>query len=389
MISLKIKMAAFKNAGEDVFAEGREKLEKIFPKEKLEYVEKDPDVLFFLSGGSERSALAAIEEGGFYALLTWEEGNSNASALETKAAMRKLNADSILLDIRGEKTVQILEQLLLVKNALGELNGSCLGLIGEVSEWLVASDVKAETFRSRLGVDLKKIAWDSLGDFSDMTAPQSFKDFYTQGDLEEIGKAGQVYSLLKNCVEKHQLDALSVECFSLVTSRAVSGCLALAELNKEGIPAACEGDTASAAGMMIANVLTGIVPWIANVARIGYEETLLAHCTISPTLITDFDIPTHYETNVGTAIRGKFKGEQITVFRIDEDISKIFITLGTIVDRPNYASACRTQIEVKFPNSAVDCLKEHPLGNHHLVLPGDHREILELAGRVLKLEQVS
>ncbi len=389
MTPLRVKMAAFKNASEKVFAEGQKRLEKLIEPSKLIFIDNDPDVLFFLSGGSERSALATIGEDRFYTLITTEEGNSNASAMEVKAALTKRNIDSVLLDLCSDQTGPFLENLYRVQNALKSLQGKSLGLIGEVSEWLVASDIKPEVLDARLGIKLQQIPWASLPDFNELTAPESFLRTYNRGDTQEVEKAGQVFALLKKCAGDNGLDALSVECFSLVTTKAVSGCLALAELNREKLPAACEGDIASAAGMMLSLALTDQVPWMANVARLGYEKTLMAHCTISPDLITDFDIPTHYETGLGTAIRGHFKGDEITVFRIDEDVSKIFIAEGTIIERPNHADACRTQVEVKFENADVDNLRDRPLGNHHLVLPGKHKEVIKLAGRLLKMEIIS
>ncbi len=389
MIRLKFKLLAHKDAGEEVFAQGRELAFGLIDSTKIEFDDSDPDVLFFLTGGSENSAVTGIENDKYYVLVATSAGNSNASAMEVKAALRKMEISSILLDGEEKETASYLDNLYQVKNALSSINNQRLGLIGEVSEWLVASEIKPEILQSKLGIKLRKVSWESLPDFKNLAAPEDFNVTFASENPQDVEKAGQVYSLLKQTKNQENFDALTVECFSLVKTKSVSGCLALAKFNQEGIPTACEGDIVSAVGMMLAKALTGQIPWMANVAKIGYEKTLLAHCTISPDLLSDYKITTHYETGIGTAIQGNFQTDKITVFRLDDTVSRIFITEGTIINRPRYASACRTQVEVKFPESSVKCLREDPLGNHHLVLPGDHREILLLASRILNLELVA
>lgn len=389
MKPLKVKLLAHKGADESVFSKGQEKFKKVAGEIDIEFVDTDPDVLYFLTGGSERSAIGSMEKGGFYLMIANSESNSNASAMEVKAALRKMEVGAVLLDEEEEATLQTLIRFSKAKSALAQLDGQSLGLIGEVSEWLVASDIKPEILKSSFGINLKKISWESLPDFKDMMSPIEFREMFAMGNAQEVEKAGQVYSLIKSSIEKQKFDAVTVECFSLVQNKSVSGCLALAMLNYEGIPAACEGDIASAAGMMLSKALTGQIPWMANVSKIGYEKTLLAHCTIAPNLVSDFTIDTHFETGVGTAIQGKFIEDEITAFRFDESVSRLFVAKGKVKNRPQYSNACRTQVEVVFPKSSVDCLRDNPLGNHHLILPGDHLEELNLIGRLLNLELVN
>ncbi len=388
MIPLKIKLLAHKGAEEELFNQGRDLVKTMIDADKIDFDDSDPDVLFFLTGGSERSALTGIEKGKYYVLVATSAGNSNASAMEVKAALRRMDIASVLLDGEETETRLYLNRLHRVKNALASISHQQLGLIGEVSEWLVASEIKPEVLDSTLGIRLKRVGWESLPDFKSLTAPEDFLSTFSRGNPQDVEKAGQVFTLLQQTLEKEKFDALTVECFSLVKNKAVSGCLALAKLNQEGIPTACEGDIVSAAGMILAKALTGSIPWMANVAKIGYEQCLLAHCTISPDLVSDFEIKTHYETGIGTAIQGTYLSDKVTVFRLDETVSRIFISEGSIVDRPKHTSACRTQIEVKFPKEAVDSLRDDPLGNHHLILPGDHKNVLMLAARLLNLDPV-
>jgi L-fucose isomerase-like protein len=159
----------------------------------------------------------------------------------------------------------------------------------------------------------------------------------------------------------------------------VTACLPLARFNNEGIPAGCEGDITAIAGMMLCKELTGISPWIANINKASDEVCMFSHCTIAPGLVTDFSVKTHFETGKGTAIQGNFKGDLITIFRFDNKLSKAFIATTNITGRPKSATACRTENEVKL-------LRQSPLGNHHLIFPGDCKRLLHLACLLLGIE---
>lgn len=66
-----------------------------------------------------------------------------------------------------------------------------------------------------------------------------------------------MYGALKRLIKKYDLNAVTVRCFDLLKAVHTTGCLALAILNAEGIPAACEGDQKSLISMVILNALTG------------------------------------------------------------------------------------------------------------------------------------
>lgn len=147
----------------------------------------------------------------------------------------------------------------------------------------------------------------------------------------------------------------------------------------------CEGDLVSIAGMMLLKEITAHIPWMANLAGIKGNSALLAHCTAPTDLLADFSIQTHFETDKGTAIQGYFEEDRVTLFRFDNKLSRAFLTTGSITDRPTFPFACRTQILVELPAQAMKSLKENPLGNHHLVLPGDASGLLGLALKALNI----
>ncbi|WP_321322539.1 hypothetical protein [Labilibaculum sp.] len=389
MIQLRVKILAFKEADAKYLDLGKKRLLNMLPEfaDHFQFVDGDANILFVLSGGSEYAATQLVEKGKFYLILSNELDNSNAAALEIKAWMNREGIGSVLLS-NPEEMKAYMSSYLKVVSAIEALKGKQLGLIGNVSDWLIASGVERNVLMSKLGINLKQIDWKSLCSFEDAETNADFLGEFEYNNEEEKVNASKIYNILNDCIKKEKLDAITVECFPLVRQKSVTACLALSLLNDQQIPAGCEGDLASIVGMMFAKEISGSIPWMANVAKISEESTLFAHCTIGTNLLSDYKVTTHFETGLGTAIQGMYRYNDITVFRFNSELNKAFITTGEVLDRPRYATACRTQIEVKLSLSAITKLKKNPLGNHHLILQGNQLEKLQLACGLLGIELV-
>ena len=73
---------------------------------------------------------------------------------------------------------------------------------------------------------------------------------------------------------------------------------------------------------------------------------------------------------------------------IDEDELVSFLSYGKIVERPENNNACRTQIKIEIPENDIDKLKNNPLGNHHLIIPGNHTELIKYFLKLVNIELV-
>lgn len=378
MTKLKIKLLIFNGAPafEKESAPGR--IEKLMPAGSYEIVEdEDPDVLFFLTGGSERNAIESVGRDGFYLLIGSDKGNAYASATEVKSYLDENETGSFLMGEEETATPGFLANFLKVKFAVEALKGKRIGLIGEISGWLVNSAVSAKSLMSKFGIELVNIKWDDINHYSQFAPAEGFEALFKERGIDNLECSARVNQMLKETISAHSLDAITVECFPMVQNEGVTACLSLARFNNDGFPAGCEGDLTAVLGMMVCKELTGIVPWIANINRVSDDGCLFSHCTIAPGLLTDFSVTTHYETGKGSAVAGRFKSDTVTVFRFDKWLSKAFIAVGDVIDRPSYATACRTQIEVKMSKEDMQRLKNNPLGNHHLIFPGDCSQLLE------------
>ena len=90
-------------------------------------------------------------------------------------------------------------------------------------------------------LDLRTLALSCSGKQIVMISIPNCNNFFADRCAEEIEKALNVYGGCQRLIEKYKLDAITVRCFELINYVPTTGCLALAILNTEGIPAACEG----------------------------------------------------------------------------------------------------------------------------------------------------
>jgi L-fucose isomerase-like protein len=366
-----------------------QRVEKLIDPGNYLLTENDPDVLFFFTGGTESIVKGLVSKGRFYLLIGSQHDNSYASATEVKAYLDEENIPSLLLDEDEAVTTTILNNFLVAKNALKRLKGKKLGLIGQISSWLISSKILPKVLKEKLGIDFCEIPWDELPHFAGFRTNAAFLSMFKGNANKDLFKTGQIAELLLHTIESKRLDAITVECFPMVKKEHVTACLPLAMLNNMTIPAGCEGDLTAIAGMMLCKELTGAIPWMANINKVTNKVCMFSHCTIDPGLVSRFSITSHFETGIGTALQGEFKENFVTIFRFDRNLKKAFIASAPVIGKPKYDTACRTQLEVKLQEKDVKLLQTYPLGNHHLIFPGDCKNLLELSCELLCIQKVN
>lgn len=387
MEKLRVKLLAFPAAELSLYDKAKKRHLALFDQEKVEFVNDKPDILMFLTGGSEKVAISSVQEFTFYLILANRENNSWAAATEVKAWMNQHNISSVLVDCEDPKANEIISEFHIVKNAIHRLHGQRLGMVGTPSDWLVASVINPFILQSRLGIEQVDIPWsDILLEEVNQVAPDFTSLFQSETSGNELFESGKIYEGLASLIPFYRLNALSVECFSLVNSSGHTACLALSKLNLDGIPSGCEGDTCSAVGLMIVSEVCGVIPWMANTVHVKENSAFFAHCTAPTNLLSKFKLDTHYETEKGLAINGDIAGDEVTIFRIDNTLNRIFVSKGNITNRTKVKTACRTQVEVRITESASCYFLEKPFGNHHLIIPGDWLERLRWAALLLRME---
>ena len=374
-----------------VSAVTREFLESIGVEHELkgsDYSDYGTDTLSLIyvrTGGTEGifkrllPELQAKSKQPFY-LLTSGKSNSLAASMEILSYLRQH-------DIRGEiihgsttyiaQRIQLLE---MIGRARKKLQGARLGIIGEPSDWLISSHADKKTVLEHLGIELVDIPMqkllDTIGKKSD-EAVQAASDI--EGIQQAIPGALGIYEALKAMVDAYQLQGFTLRCFDLLTAVKNTGCLALAKLNSEGYVAGCEGDVPAMLSMMIVRALLGVSGFQANPSNINPEtgEMLFAHCTIPFDMVEEYELDTHFESGIGVGIRGFMKEGAVTIFKLSGDLSRYFVAEGTLVRNQAKPDLCRTQQVIELSDkSQTAYFMKNPIGNHHIIMPGYQRDLI-------------
>mgnify|MGYP006935332612 CR=1 FL=1 len=345
-------------------------------------------ILFIASGGSEQIAVELTRDKNNIILLCHRETNSYAATIEIAAYLRSKSIVVSIIDVLAPGAFEEFVEVQKTHKAIDLLSGQKAAIIGEVSNWLIISDIDNTIVKDKLGIDILRLPWNQLDDYKTKESSSEFISYFLDFDETKLAETSKVYKLLEDVVNQYSLSAISVECFSMVRRDQVTACLPLAVLNTNNVVAACEGDVCSMIGSMIIRALGELVPWQANVAEIKEETILFAHCTAPLNCVSSFNITTHYESNCGTAIQGKFIKRNVGVFRINNKLDKYMLLEGEIVDTPSHSFACRTQAEFRTTKAQTSLLKNNSLGNHHLIFPAEFISILKRLMSQLQIDRV-
>ncbi len=355
----------------------------------------DQIAFFIITGGTEQITLEAagrlldIDSGDPLILITHPGNNSLPAALELLARWRQDGRRGRIIHFKSADDTEAaddLQKIMTGWEVRRELLKTRIGLVGQPSDWLVASSPEPKTITNSWGPEIIPIAMTAItglltkGENSEAReiAAQFIGPATAVGEPDEaaVQAAVKVYLALKKIIEREKLAALSVRCFDLVTEKSTTGCLALAQLNDERIVAGCEGDLNSTIAMLWVKLLLGQDAWMANPATIdaGTNSLKLAHCTVGRNLVRGYKLRSHFESGLGVGIQGKLPPGPVTLARIGgRNLDKIWIAEGEITANGNSEELCRTQVDVKLNHQFfVTDLLEQPLGNHLVLTRGHH-----------------
>ena len=352
-----------------------------------------PHVVVVATGGTERAVLDLVRRR--HADVPWEPvvllahplHNSLPASIESLARLRIEGIRGRIVQATDRAAdAAALADAIADLHALFAMRGSRLGLVGEPSEWLVASVPDRERLRERWGIALVDVdIGDTIGRTRGLDAAEAQPvavRFTTKGaPTEETVAAAALHPALVATIEETGVDAVAVRCFDFITELSTSGCVALAELNDTGVVAGCEGDVASTVAMMFVRALVDQPSWIANPALIdtATNSLLLAHCTVAPSMVDDMELHTHFESGLGIGLRGTFAPGPVTLLRLGgPSLERHWFAEAEIVATGASPDLCRTQVTLHVDDERpVGRLLDDPLGNHLVMVHGHHGDRLE------------
>lgn len=344
------------------------------------------DLIYVRTGGAEgifKSLLPEMLARGIerYYLLTSGKSNSLAASLEILSYLRQQGLKGEVLHGSGEYLRERIQLLETVAEARIKLKDTRIGVVGQPSDWLISSHADAMKVMDKLGARLLEIPMEEL--LQEIPKAQQYNAPAEENMAAAVRKAypgaTRIYNALKVLVERYRLGALTLRCFDLLTAVGNTGCLALASFNADGIPAACEGDVPALLSMMIAQALTGCTGFQANPAQIDVEtgRILFAHCTVPFNMVTNWQYDTHFESGIGVGIHGNLPEGPVTVFKVSGKLDRYFVAEGELLYNQYEDNLCRTQVMLQLSPEDAKYFLTRPIGNHHIILPGHHKALLE------------
>ena len=236
-----------------------------------------------------------------------------------------------------------------------DAQGLRLGVVGEPSDWLIASKVDDAYILEQTGIQLVHVPIDEVTSLGEVDSGMKGTE--------------QIYERLKEIVARYELNGLTLRCFDLLTTVKNTGCIALSHLNDEGIPASCEGDIPLLLTMILAKQKYGRIGFQVNPARIGDDGRMLfAHCTIPLKMTTSHVYDTHFESGIGVGIHGELPLGKYRLMKLSADLKQLVDEPVELVANQYEQNLCRTQVWLQASTKVARQLLTHPLANHHLLI---------------------
>ncbi|WP_175058942.1 hypothetical protein [Thermococcus sp. 2319x1] len=339
---------------------------------EVDFKDVDVIVLYPLTGGTEN----ALKEFAYYRkpviLFGDPFNNSIAAAIELREYFRDRLIPATLV-----KSFDELKAAILGYDDMGEILSKFLnlrlGLIGRTSIWLINEKFELpyvhislkkfyEYYESTTEAEGWKAIEEIIAKAKEIKEPQR----------EDLVRAGRIYVALKKIIEDYKLDGFAIGCFEMLNKLKATPCLALAMLNAEGIPAACEGELNSLLGMIIVRKFFDKPAFMGNIADYGENHIILAHCTAP--LISDYILRSHFESGKGVGVAVSLPKGKASLLKIRG--RKAVVAGVEVLEQEKSEHRCRTQMKLKI-EEAKDFI-DGTLGNHHLLVYVDSEELADL-----------
>ena len=264
------------------------------------------DLVFMviLTGGTSRLAERVAKKLNIpVVLIAHNKHNSLASALSARERIRKLGIKVLLVLANDEYTLAT-KLTPIIKGIRTAIALSKLRVL-EINREGVPSP-RAKYFMDVTGTKVEAISYREVLEKAEKASEEELENLReavglnvdTSGvDPVYLDKTLRIYYALRSIVLEKGYNAVSIDCFPFIVEYGVTPCLAVALLNNDGIPTACEDDYYSLIMLFISLSFTGRPGWIANPSGATDEGYLrFAHCTIAPGLGKNCYLVPHFET---------------------------------------------------------------------------------------------
>ena len=215
---------------------------------------------------------------------------------------------------------------------------------------------------------------------------------------EEIEKSGQIYVGMKDLMQEHGADAITVDCLGLFYNGKAPAypCLGFFQLNNDGKVGACEADLQSTVTMLAITYLTGKPGYISDpVIDTSKNQIIYAHCVASnkvhgpegPT--STYYIRSHSEDRKGASVRVLLPlNEMTTTLRFNPVTREVVFHQAKSVANIDEDKACRTKLAAEVRDVRKLMEEWDRWGWHRVTFYGDLRQPVETISSLLGFKMV-
>ena len=210
----------------------------------------------------------------------------------------------------------------------------------------------------------------------------------------EIEKSAAMYLAMCSLMEKHQVQAITINCLGGFYGghMAAYPCLGHCQLNDDGSVGACEADLQSILSMLLMGYLVHRPGYISDpVIDTATNRVIYLHC-VAPTKVFGPDGPTnpyhirsHAEDQKGASIRSLLPlGHLVTTLQIAPTRREIIFHQAKTVANVDDPRSCRTKLAAEVQGDIQKLLTQWDLwGWHRVTFYGDHKLALSQMSALL------
>ncbi|MEM5873432.1 MAG: hypothetical protein QW065_01395 [Acidilobaceae archaeon] len=349
-------------------------------------------MVFIATGGTSSLGFDLFSESERVYLIYHEEHNSLASALNLASMLKSENKFVKLYSLgEFEKVASTLRRSI---SGLNKVYGSKILVVGSLPLRLIKKGL-VNAIRSHFGIELEVLGLDSVYKELPNADPRESEVKATEllagAESSEISyhdllTSVSIYLAIRRVVETKSAKVVAIGCFDLLKDLNNTGCIAVAELIREGVIASCEADVSSSIVMKLLKEISGLDPWIGNVSGLQEDEVELSHCVVSRSVVKSYRLTTHFEPGKATSIEGVVEeGLPATIVSYDP-LRSLWRVIEARVSRRSFSGKkCRTQVRFHVSPQAIKEIREDPIEGHYVVVFSNVVDEVSLAGELAGL----
>ena len=218
------------------------------------------------------------------------------------------------------------------------------------------------------------------------------------GDLEAepLDKSLRIYAALSDLARARGLDGLAVRCWpEMFTDYGCAACGAMAMLNQDGTPCACEADVYGNVTTLILQQLAGSPVFMADLVDVDTidDTAVFWHCGLAPLSMADpAEAPSatiHSNRRKPLLYEFALKPGRITMARLSQSGNHTRLVLGgaEMLRAPKSFSGTSGVVRFDRPGAAVlDAIIAEGLEHHYAFAYGEHRAALRALARLFEIQ---